>query len=383
MDNLIPGTDKYGSLEILDRPLAVVLNSRQGKTPVGNDPWVGNTVAAVRDATEAGYPIITSIGMNTWELTLTAVADTGCPVVIIIPKEKDIPTDVKAAGITRGFNLKPENIIWMPIKPAHGIKGKKGWWEQRDKFAFSLAARIYPISIRPGGRWDQLLQSDEATGKEIIGEFRTDYKERRKSIPILPKNLAVPAISPWPYITHWTRRSYTPWPGETSADFYRDIILSRDEYPRSAPAALKHILVEKVIRASTEHIRGSAKAVAFTALPPDEAVQLMKWRRRYTRPTFEPYGVCIHMKAAAKVCIKPVEYLPERLESHATPKALQQGLGDGKWPAEAEWRALDDVDLARFTGDDVTILVPTTVEISRFVGLTDFRVCALEDLTGF
>ena len=383
MDDLIPGTGKYGSVKILDRPAAVVLNSRQTKTPRGDDPWVINTIAAVNHAAESGFPIIVSVGMNTWEIALYAACQAQCPVVVLISKEKDRSTDEIAASITRDFNLLPENIIWMPLEINPGDRSRKGWWRKRDDLALSLAERIYPVSIRPAGNWDEFLESKDAGGKEIITDFRVDYPKRAKSIPIFPAKFDIAKVRPWPYITHWTRRSYTPWPGETSCEFYRDIVNSRGTYARSASAALMRILEEKRIRASTERIRDGGKAVAFTALPPDEAAQLMKWRRRLVRPTFEPYGISISVKAARNAGIRPVEYLPDGLESHATPKSLQQGIGDGLWPAEAEWRALEDVDLSQFARDDIRILVPTVDEASLFKSTTGFDASALEDLTGF
>ncbi len=383
MDDLIPGTGKYGSSKNLDKPAAVVLNSRQTKTPVGDDPWVTNTIAAINHAAESGFPIIASVGMNTWEIALYAASQAECPVVVLISKEKARSTDEIAASITRDFNLLPENIIWMPLQIIPGDRSRKGWWRKRDDLALSIAERIYPVSIRPAGRWDEFLESKDASGKEIITEFRVDYPKRTKSIPIFLKNFNVAKVRPWPYITHWTRRSYTPWPGETSYEFYRDIVNSRGSYARSASAALKRILKEKRIRASTERIRDGGKAVAFTALPPDEAAQLMKWRRRLVRPTFEPYGISISTKAARNAGIRPVEYLPEGLESHATPSALQQGIGDGLWPAEAEWRALEDVDLSQFAPGDIRILVPTADEASEFRRITEFDAYALEDLTRF
>jgi len=384
VDDLIPGNAIYGSTKNLDKSAAVVLNSRQTKTPVGDDPWVTNTIAAVNHAAESGFPIIVSVGMNTWEIALYAASQAQCPVVVLISKEKDrSTTDEIAASITRDFNLIPENITWMALQKIPGDRSRKGWWRKRDDLALSMADRVYPVSIRPSGNWDEFLESEDVRSKEIITEFRVDYPKRAKSIPIFPAKFDIAEVSPWPYITHWTRRSYTPWPGETSSEFYRDIVNSRGSYARSASAALKRILKEKRIRASTERIRDGGKAVAFTALPPDEAAQLMKWRRRYVRPTFEPYGISISIKAARNAGIRPVEYLPDGLESHATPFTLQQGIGDGQWPAEAEWRALEDVELSQFAPGDIRILVPTEDEASEFNRITGFDAYALEDLTQF
>ena len=383
MLELNPDIQFHGNHNLLHTPLAVILNSRQSKTPLGNDPWVKNTLAAIQAASDAAFTLITSIGMNTWELALWAAADKKRPLIILIPSEKHKSLPAHAREIALDFNIDPNLALWLSIPPTPGSHGAKGWWEQRDTLAFTLAPRIYPVSIRPDGRWAALLGSPEAAGKEIVSDYKTPYPKTSRSIPILPKNFTVPRIRPWPYLTHWTRRRYTPWPGESSCEFYRDLAASGDDYPRSASATLLRILHERRIRGSSERIRGAADVVAFTAIPPDEALGLMKWRGRFARPTFEPYGICIHRNAAQAAGIKPVEYLPEGLQSNATPKALQQGFGRGFWPAEAEWRAVGDIDLSEIDPRHIRVLVPTEADVLKILNLAPFKVVPIEKLDSF
>jgi hypothetical protein len=368
----------FGTAGHLDRPNAVILNSRQSKTPVGDDLWVQNTLKAVTDVRENGQVLICSVGMNTWEFALYAVSEAGVMCIVLLPEDKNISLRDSVETIARDFSLDPESHLWISI-PAGTGKGRKGWWDHRDSLAFDMADTVYPVSIRADGRWDKLLASG-GQSKHINDAFRADYVKSKKSIPILPKGLEVKPISPWPYITHWTRRFYGPWPGETSFEYYRSIVESGNVYSHSAAESLRRILIDRKIRGSSLRIRGGEKAVAFTALAPDEAVPLMKWRPRYVRPTFEPFGIAINTKAARKAGILPVEYLPDGLESHATPRALQQGFGRGDWPVESEWRAIGDVDLSRFRPEDIRIIVPLIEDRENLQHSTNFTVISLNEI---
>jgi hypothetical protein len=116
--------------------------------------------------------------------------------------------------------------------------------------------------------------------------------------------------------------------------------------------------------------------VAFTALAPSEAVPLMRWRKRYVRPTFEPYGIAICKMAAMDLGIRPVTYV-ESGSAASGDSVLTQGYGKGDWPREAEWRALGDVDLNALGDHEAQVLVPTAAEADEFKRLTRFQVKAL------
>jgi len=79
------GATYLGDFDIDKVTLAAVLNSRQSKTPVGNDPWVKNTLAAVGDIAEQGLVLLTSLGMLTWELVAWACGMQNCCQVIVSP----------------------------------------------------------------------------------------------------------------------------------------------------------------------------------------------------------------------------------------------------------------------------------------------------------
>ncbi|MBU1024339.1 hypothetical protein KKB99_08675, partial [bacterium] len=298
-----------GNARLLDSHPAVILNSRHGKYPKGDDPWVKNTISAVKSAISMGRSVIASVGMNTWELALWAAGEYGGSVIIILPKTKQTEIVNNMEYFMQDFNLKLDRCALIFIDSSPGTRGKKGWWENRDNLAFDLAYEIMPVSIRDDGRWNTILNSPLIKAKKVYCGFQIKYQnatEKMKMVIEIPSS----GISyNWDYITHWTRRFSGPWPGEKSADFYRAIAFGGINYPRSADATLERILSENLLRGSSSWMKNNKTAVSFTQLPPLKATELMKYRKRYVRYTFEPFGIAIKKDAARETGIKPVEYI--------------------------------------------------------------------------
>ena len=84
-----------GEKRLLYQDPVLILNSRQSKTPVGTDPWIRNTIDAVKFAVDSGSPVIASIGMNTWELVLWAVGECDGSAIILCPIKKGESAEVK------------------------------------------------------------------------------------------------------------------------------------------------------------------------------------------------------------------------------------------------------------------------------------------------
>ncbi len=366
-----------GNPSLLNGDLTLILNSRQTKTPVGSDGWVRNTIGAVRSAIDDGFPIIASIGMNTWELILWAVGEFGGRAVIIYPQSSSESPEQIVHSISTDFNLDPDQHTWIFIPVPEKSKSKKSWWDMRDKLAFDLAGRVTPVAVRNGGRLENFLDTDDSRF-EIDERYRIEYSGRSDSSIKINIPSECRSFDNWSCLTHWTRRCYGPWPGERSSDYFRAIVNSNGAYPRSAADTLMRILDEKKLRGSGDHIRGGNSVVAFTACEPCEAVPLMRWRKRYIRPTFEPYGIAIYFRTALKLGIKPVIYVKsDNNEKSATPE-LTQGYGTGDWPLEKEWRAAGDVDLSMIPVENLVILVPAEIEAEKFRSVTQIKVIALE-----
>ncbi|MFH1676998.1 MAG: hypothetical protein ABIC40_08220 [bacterium] len=343
---------------LLNDKLAVILNSHQSKMPSGSDAWVVDTVRSVRTLTDEGYRIVASVGMNTWELALWAIGENNGKAVIICPCSENESPEKVIDEISGEFLLDPNDHTWlvMPILPKN--IGRKSWWDERDKIAFNIAEKLVPVSVREGGKFDGWLSGHRRANQVTDMRFRKNYTHREEKYS--PENFGtvINDFKQWDYLTHWTRRSHGKWPGELSADYFRDLV-SSESYPRSASDTLERIVFEKRLRASNVRISGGKSVVAFTELKPNEAVKLMTWRKRFVRPVFEPWGIAIKRDTAEKIGIKKVEYVKSGEKRGANPE-LTQGWGTGNWPREAEWRAIGDIDLSVIDPEQICLLVPNS-----------------------
>jgi len=362
--------DYLGDERLLKGDKAVILNSRQTKKPTGDHPWVQNTYRAVQHAVENGNVILSSAGMNTWEFVVWATGNLGGSQIIIIPIDiKDDPREIRD-DLIKDFNLDRERTAIMYIRTRRrGLRNKSAWAE-RDTIAVETANTIYPVSVRKNGNLERLFKNNPNKASRALMDFNIDYN------PVtVPERIQLEArdLHPeirnheWPYLTHYTRSTYNPWPGESSADYYRAIFESEGDYPRSALATLKRIIADKKIWASYYHIRGGYKVVSLTELKPHEAVSIIRWRPRFVRWNFEPYGIAIDKEFARSIGIRPVIYKPSK-EFDSLPeedKPYYQNPGDkgGEWEPEREWRHLGNIDLSGIPEDKIHILVRNECEI--------------------
>jgi hypothetical protein len=316
--------------------------------------------------------------MNIWELVLWASAEFGGKCIIIIPDDKNSNPTEQIKSISDNFNLNPDHHLWLTISTQQSSRTTKSWWDSRDNLAFDLAHNIVPISIRPDGKWDHKLAKN--IGHRSIDErFRVKYVSK----PGVKLKIEIPkscfTFDKWDYLTHWTRRCYGPWPGERASDYYRELVANTNGYNHSALHTLHRILDERLIRASGDHIRNNKSVVAFTSLQPSDALHLMRWRSRYVRPTFEPYGIAIHKRSAVRIGIRPVTYAQSGSNPPDISPELVQGYGIGDWPRESEWRAQGDIHLDDIPSEDLIILIPTSSHVAEFSSISKFLVIALDN----
>jgi hypothetical protein len=182
----------------------------------------------------------------------------------------------------------------------------------------------------------------------------------------------MPSAAPWDFLSHWTRRSQGPWPGETETE-YLDRLLGPDgKADYSALAALKRILQQEKISSTSNAIRGGYAVVSFTAIPLCEWPARRIYRRHRGRWDFEFYGVCIRRECLELSGARAVIYGDEedwgRLGGEERPYfqlRATRGAGDGAgiiWSDEQEWRHFGDVDLRPLAADEALVFVPTLEE---------------------
>ncbi|MBD3217504.1 MAG: hypothetical protein GF310_04450 [candidate division Zixibacteria bacterium] len=359
-----------GDDSILKGEKAVILNSRQTKMPTGTDAWIQNSFRAVEDAVSRGCVIVSSIGMNTWEFLVWAAGHLEGKQIIVAPLDEKEDQQQIRKDIIEDFELDSAKTGFMFFKyKKRGMRGKTAW-KERDKIVVSLANQIYPVCLREEGNLETLLKDNPAKFSDATLRFNIKPEPSAKKAKVsISRNELSDEIKKfkWNHLTHFTRSTYMPWPGESSAKYYQAIFESDNEYPRSALQTLKRIVEVKKIWASYYHIRGGHKVVSFTELPPPEAVSLIRWRPRYVRWNFEPYGIAIDKDYAVRMGIKPVIYdEPDKyyeLSDKEKPFYQNPGEKGGDWRPEREWRHFGSLDLSQIPPEKVILLVRNRTDL--------------------
>jgi|CXWL01.1.fsa_nt_gi hypothetical protein len=342
-----------------------ILNSHQTKSPSAHDPWVVQTQRAVEYAVAHGFTIVSSAGLNTWELVSWAAGRQSGRLCLVVPSAM---TEEDRAALCTRFDFDPVNVEWMTVE-SDRLRGRKNWWTQRDEAVLRMADLVFPVSVRPGGRIASLLAAGDK-GSAIDDSFRTECSPAPRLNRRDPKAGRVNrALCDWPKQTlvHWTRSCHGPWPGEREADFYGDWIRSGGELCHAGFHTLRRIITEQRIRASDWRIGAGEPIVALTELSPSESLPLMRWRPRWGRWSFEPYGIAIDRTWVEQHAFRPVRYVTESewrgLSTAEKPFCHRGGRGAAIWPAEREWRHAGDVDLATVPVSAVTVIVRDPEEI--------------------
>lgn len=370
---------RVGPPDVFAGPFAAILNSRQSKTPAGRDPWIRKTLEAVEWASRSSFGIVTSVGMITWELVLHAASQRKLPIVVVVPQAAESP-DKDIARIECDFGLTPGRAGFV-FPRLEANRSAKGLWPSRDGFVISFATILVPISIRPDGNLARLISTHGETG--VRTEFEVPYTptaHHSRPAPQLWTSSGQLTETDWPYLIHFTRTCHGPWPCEKPSSFYTELLKSADEYPRNAMATLRRILSMGQLIGSSSHLRGGIRAVAFTEVRPHDAQALMRWRKRFVRWSFEPYGIGIHKEWAKSHGFQPVRYgLPEDYDrlAHAQRPYFQNRGGRSDWRPEREWRLLGDLNLKDVPRDALCALARKEEEAAEIRALFDVRTYAL------
>jgi hypothetical protein len=359
---------------------ALVLNSTQPKHPHGGLPWVRSTLRAIEELAGQGNSFVASIGTLPWELALWKIARVRAPVHILCPVAQAGNEHEVRQEIERQFELDPSLATWHFLRSEKRSERLKDTWLQRDEAALVAAERIFPVSIRNGGKMGLALQRDDLRGR-IDTRFQVPGDRRPRARAWQLPQARPQTIGERPYddermIVHFTRACDGPWPGESKAQFFASIAASPGHYPRDGLSTLLRILREGLIRPSTFRIRGRGATVSFTALAPRDALSLVRWRSRYARFAFEPYAIGLCWQAALRAGATAVIYDPGA--AHDTTNRgspMHQGRGrEGEWEAEREWRIEQGVDLTVFDPSEVFVFTATAVEADLARAQCHFRV---------
>ena len=363
-----------------------VLSSRQGRYLERDEQWIGATYTAVQQAARQGKIIVTSAGLNTWELTLWAAAKSGAPVLAVLPAapdETDEDLQRQLDILANEFNCPSIFLSGAFFHAKEDRRSPKTDWPERDRIVIRHADELRPVSIRPDGNLEKLIQEARREGKTVNEDFRVPYQSSRKSVdPRIPAERLASwtKTAAWPYLTHWTHTFSGPWPGEKKADYYASLVENGTGNPRSALDTLRHILKEGCLRGSSFHIPQRRKVIGFTELPPAEAMNEIKYRKRFQRWSFEPYGLALDREKLRNLGARPVRYESESTTGHGDDIFVQhQTSGRSDWSAQREWRLPYDLDLTIFNKEEGCVLVPSSREKETTEAVSRWPVLALTE----
>jgi hypothetical protein len=302
--------------------------------------------------------LISSVGMQTWELLTALASDHHLPLRLYLP---DATNETFAAVYDRlcdDYQIDPERVEIVPVPRVAG-ELKEDVLRKRDRLAVEAADLLLPISIRKGGGMTELLVRAEQNGDRTDRRFQVKSAVRSKVLKLeVDKRWLCPDPELFEnrYLIHWTRGVSHAWPNEKPIDFYRAVVLS-EVWPRSGLATLERIVQSGTILASRRHMPGKAQTVSFSALAPIDFVPLMRWRARYAEMSFEPYGVGIKKSAADQAGVRKVRYYRRPGSTARTAERwLTQSTGKSTtWQIEQEYRHLGDMALGRIEPADICL----------------------------
>ena len=353
-----------------------ILLSRQPRRPCRRRKWLIRTVMAFKAIARERRLLLTSHGLQTWDMLTALASFHGLRRKVFIPAPSRQEFERTAAYLAEQFSLKPSLTEYAPVWFDPDKKTKREALAARDERIVAEADLLVPVAIRTGGNMANLLE--RFAGKPRSGAYRTAYVKREEPLAyeIAESDISdgIKALGD-KYLFHWTRAFDTAWPDETLLDFYR-AVLCRDRYPRTACDSLLHIIGGRKLYASRRHRPGHIPAVSFTALKPEKLPPLMRWRPRYRQMAFEPYGIGIDRRYALEAGVRPVVYYEKKDRASVAAEDIWRSQSKGEitdWRREEEYRCRGDFDLSSVPPDKLTAVCRFPREAAKVQVLTGIK----------
>ena len=356
---------------------AAILLSRQAMRPTGSTPWIKNSYEALKWIKANNYILISSVGMQTWEMITAIASNIRINQEIYINCKDDKEFGNLTKSIIKQFELDINKSHLFPVYPQQN----QSHLHLRDEIVLRNADILIPISIRSDGFMISYINANN-NNQIIINKFQTKYNKRTNS---LKYSIGTDKINPQlkeigkAYLIHWTRTANYNWPDESKTSYWRGVASSID-YPRGAIDTLKHILSTGKIIPSSRHMPSGVKTVSFTSLPPIESLSLMKWRTRYREMSFEPYGIAIEKKWGIENGITAVNYYNPELKEKPNLEEIWYSHSKGiktDWQKEHEYRYNKDFDLTKVPKDKLLIICYKPDEIQKIETESEIKIIPL------
>jgi len=355
---------------------ATLLISRQPLRPTSRAAWVAQAKKAAHWLKDNDYTLCSSVGIQTWELITSLGSILGIRQLIYLNADNEAEFTDLSAQVQQQFDLDPHLTEFIPVFSERKLQSKVDRLAARDRAIISGSDLVLPISLRASSGLTGLLENRPSSA--INRDFQVPYEGRSEPIAygIFEADLN-PELSDLDdgYITHFTRAFNSAWPTERPIDFYRDILKSTT-YPRCALDSLLNIVATERIIASANHMPRKEPTVSFSALPPARLIAMIRWRARYSRMSFEPYGIGIATGVAREMSILPVVYHDGADNGGDTDDVYWRRQSRGRitdWETEKEYRHLGDFDITGVPKESLILFCHTGKEADLIEQKTGLR----------
>ncbi len=235
---------------------AAIILSRQPLSPTGDTAWVRLTVAALRWLKDQRIGVISSTGLQTWEMVTALASDIDLPIRLYLPRTAGPGFSSDCQRLIYGYDLDPRRAEFLAAAEGPEVESRTvlAW---RDREVCERADLLLPVSVRVSGGMAERIERAASAGRQVDYRFNAPYERRAEPMKIVidPDQLSsdIRRLGD-EYVVHWTRGISQPWPGERNIDFYRAIEQSKS-WPRSALATLERIVESQTILASANDDR--------------------------------------------------------------------------------------------------------------------------------
>jgi hypothetical protein len=181
----------------------------------------------------------------------------------------------------------------------------------------------------------------------------------------------------WPYLTHCTRGRDGPWPGQSTEQYWDELLWDHPDADHGPLETLRRIIRSRRLIGSGQGIRGGAKVVCWTEIPFQELARFRVYRPHRVRWDFCPYGICVDRQWLVDRGARPVIYAPsshwddlsegdrpffQALSTRQAGHPTDPTHTSMDWRREREWRTLGDLALDDLPADLGFVFVPSAEE---------------------
>jgi len=367
-----------GATPALDRCRSILMLSRLPRGTRAEEAWLSAVRRAIDYLIDNRGTIITSVGTIGWDYTTWYASRQGAMLWVVLQPDRVGNLVGIAKEIEQHLDIDVNNTTYfLPVIEARLPKEYR--MHLRDKTAFQMTHERYPIALRRDSAWN----SYKNFAQGVSPTFQVEYPRK-----IAPQWLMLKARrgdlvrnQGTDLLIHWTRGAYGPWPGETDADYFAALTEAESGNPRDGLATLERIVTSGVLRGEGRMIRESVPVISFSSLNPKEAIMRIMYRSTLGHWNYEPYGIGLPRSVLESLGTRQVIYggkkVYNKLSSELKPY-YQFASDRNDWRQESEWRLTGDLDLASLS-NEVTLLVPSKVEMDRLHEKTGYRVVSLTE----